>query len=285
MKPTRHSIRKDNRAISPAISTVILMAAVIAMILVAMSYANNILNTKLAQNEFGGNQQFMQTAGQQMDDIAWTIGRTQTVTYSSKYGSVGFQNSALSYTFSVHSSSGWTNQTFTTGIILYNIPTSLYSMSNIYFQRVPISANSSFLLTTSSSPVSQVFCEQKVPMTDGSNVRIVLVPTLRVLSSTIAGQSSSYLKFYLPNLQNGTSPYLTQSLTLKGQGISKNTFSRIDQIQITANYPKAANGFDSSFFKFQTRTITLNSASTPKLSANSLVELYVGNVQVSIGAT
>jgi hypothetical protein len=59
----------------------ILMAGVIVMILVAMSYASNILNLKVAQNEFDGNKQFMATTGQQLDDIAWTIGRTQTITY------------------------------------------------------------------------------------------------------------------------------------------------------------------------------------------------------------
>ena len=79
------------------------------MILVAMSYANNILSLKMAENEYSTNKQFMQTTGQQIDDIAWTVGRTQTITYSSKYGNVKFQDVALDYTFQVHTSSGWKN--------------------------------------------------------------------------------------------------------------------------------------------------------------------------------
>ena len=121
----RQSLRQNERAASPAISTVILTAAGIVMILVAMSYANNILNVKLAQNEFSMSKQFMQTTGQQIDDIAWTVGRTQTVTYSSKFGNLKFQEVALNYTFRVHSSAGWENLTLSgqTGIILYNMPT------------------------------------------------------------------------------------------------------------------------------------------------------------------
>jgi len=114
------SLRKDERAASPAISTVILTAAGIVMILIAMSYANNILSLKMAQNEFSTNKQFMQTTGQQLDDIAWTVGRTQTVSFSSRYGTVKFQDSALNYTFRVHSSAGWENMTISGGSLTNN---------------------------------------------------------------------------------------------------------------------------------------------------------------------
>ena len=43
------SFRKNKRGVSPAISTVILTAASIVMILVAMNYANSTLNTQMAQ--------------------------------------------------------------------------------------------------------------------------------------------------------------------------------------------------------------------------------------------
>ncbi len=283
MRNSHLSLRKDKRAVSPAISTVILTAAVIVMILVAMSYAKNILNMKMAENEFNTNKQFMQTTGQQIDDIAWTIGRTQTVSYSSKYGNVKFQEAALNYTFQVHTSSGWENLTLPgeTGIILYNMPVSSYSMGNNYFERVPC-VNSSFLQTGSSAPVSQVFCEEKLPMSDGSYVRIALVPTMRVLTSTVT--STSYFKFYLPDLENGTNLYRSQSVTLTGNGISKVTQSGVDQVSVSVSFPQAASlGFDSSFFNFNSTTINLNSTSTPKMPSDSVVEFYVGKVVVTIG--
>jgi FlaG/FlaF family flagellin (archaellin) len=278
------SLRRDRRAVSPAISTVVLTAAGIVMILIAMSYANNILALKMAQNEYSTNKQFMQTTAQQIDDIAWTVGRTQTVSFSNKYGNVQFQAVALNYTFRIHTSSGYENLTLSgkTGIILYNMPVGSYSLGNNFFQRLPSNLTSSFLLSGSTAPISQVLCEQKVPMKDGTYSRIALVPNMRVLTSTVT--STNYFKFYLPDLENGTNLYRSQSITLTGSGISKVTRSGVDEVRISVSFPKAATlGFDSFFFNFNSTIVTLNSSSSPKLPSNSVVEFYVGKVVVSIG--
>jgi hypothetical protein len=284
MRKSNSRLLKDKRAASPAISTVILTAAGIVMILVAMSYATNILNLKMAQNEYSTNKQFMQTTGQQIDDIAWTVGRSQTISYSCKEGNVKFQDAVLNYTFQIHTSSGWTNLTLSgkTGIILYNMPVSSYSLGDDYFERVPSNSNSSFLLSGASAPISQVLCEEKIPMSDGSYTRIALIPTMRVLASTVT--STNYFKFYLPDLENGINLYRSQSITLTGNGISKVIKSGVDQVKISVDYPNAEDlGFDSSFFNFKSSTVTLNSTSTPRMNANSVVEFYVGKVVVAIG--
>ena len=226
----------------------------------------------------------MQTTGLQIDDIAWTIGRTQTITYSSKFGCLDFQELALDYTFSVHTSSGWETLTPTgeTGIILYNIPVSSYSAGNGYFENILF--NGSFLQSGSLAPISQVFGEEKLPMNDGDFTRIVLVPTLRMLSSTITGDqqnATSYFKFYLPLLENGTNPYLSQSLTLTGDGITKMTVSGVDQVKIDLSFPNS--GFNSSFFHFNSTSITLNNTTNPQITPNSVVEFYLGQVIVTIG--
>jgi FlaG/FlaF family flagellin (archaellin) len=277
------SLRKDRRAVSPAISTVVLTAAGIVMILIAMSYSNNILGIKMAQNEYSTNKQFMQTTAQQIDDIAWTVGRTQTVSFSNKYGNVQFQAVALNYTFRIHTSSGYENLTLSgkTGIILYNMPVGSYSLGNNFFQRLPSNVTSSFLLSGSTAPISQVTCVQKVPMIDGTYNRIVLTPNMRVLTSTVT--STNYFKFYLPDLENGTNLYRSQSITLTGNGITKVTRSGVDEVRISVSFPKASLGFDSSFFNFNSTSITLNASSTPKLPSNSVVEFYVGKVVVAIG--
>jgi hypothetical protein len=278
------SLRKDKRGTSPAISTVILTGAVVVMILVAMTFANNTLRLKMAQNEYNTNKQFMQTTGQQIDDIAWTVGRTQTVTYSSNYGNVKFQEVVLDYTFQVHTiSGGWEtlNLNGETGMVLYNMPVGYYSLGSSYFERVPLDADNSFLQSDSTAPISQVICEVKTPMSDGSFNRIALIPTLRVLSSNVGSTSS--LKFYLPDLESGTNHYRSQSITLTGDGISKITKTGVDQVIITVSFPQTSLGFDSSFFNFKSTTVTLDNLSTPKLPPNSLVEFYVGKVIVALG--
>ena len=123
-------------------------------------------------------------------------------------------------------------------------------------------------------------------MSDGSFTRIALIPTMRVLTSTITSTTgtTNYFKFYLPDLENGTNLYRSQSITLTGDGISKVTAIGVDQVSISVSFPKAASlGFDSSFFNFKSNTVTLNSTSTPQMTPNSVVEFYVGKVVVAIG--
>jgi hypothetical protein len=253
------------------------------MILVAMNYANNILSTKMAENEFSSNKQFMHTTGIQMDDIAWTIGRTQTVSFSTKFGTVKFQELLLNYTFRVHTSSGWENLTVNgaTGIILFNMPVRTYSLGNNYFERVPTSADGSFLQNGSSAPASQVFCEEKLPMHDGSYIRIAVVPTIRMLESNIKTSqqtSTNYFKFYLPTLETGARLYGSQSITMTGNGITKVTRSGVDQVIINVAFPNATSlGFDSSFFNFE------NISELKQLPSGSVVEFYIGKVQVTFG--
>lgn len=277
------SLRRDKKAVSPAISTVILTSAVVVMILVAMTFANTFLDTRLAENEFSANKQFMVTTALQIDDIAWTVGRTQTVRYSSDFGNMKFQNATLSYTFEVDDGTGFkTLFTQETGIILFNIPVSSYSMGNNYFQRISTLSNGSFIQEGPSAPVSDVICVEKLPMADGSYIRIAVVPTIRILQATIGSQSDStkYVKFYLPALVNGTNRYLSQSVTLTGDGIAKFIRSGIRQVRIsvTSTLDGEAAGFNSDFFKFDqvSKTIAFS-------DVNSVVEFYIGKVLVRLG--
>ena len=259
------------------------------MILVAMSFANNFLNARMAENEFSTNKQFMLTTGLQIDDIAWTIGRTQTVRYSSKFGNINFQSVALNYLVEVNGTgtggvwqSLFPNGTGT-GMILFNIPVSTYSISNNYFERISPTSSGSFLQQGPSAPVTHVFCIEKLPMNEGNYTRIVVVPTIRMLNSTIAGAQQSttnYFKFYLPTLEAGSNPYLSQSITMTGNDITKVTRSGVNQVRINVTFPNGgsgSSGFGSDFFHFD------HISETTILPANSVVEFYVGKVIVSLG--
>jgi hypothetical protein len=247
------------------------------MILVAMSFATNMLNSKLGENEFNTNKQFMQTAAQQIDDIAWTIGRTQTVNYQNQYGQAHFEEAVLSYTFEVYhgATSSWETLPLTvqSGILLYNMPLSAYSLPANYFERIPYSANNSFLQTGSTVAVTQVFITQKVPMAAGDCLRIAVVPTVRVLDSA-SGISS---KIYVPSLISGEHDYSSSSITMTGNGINKAVEKDVTKIRVTVAFPKANLGFDASFFNFHSLS------ETKTLAKSSLAELYVGELQVRIG--
>jgi hypothetical protein len=252
------------------------------MILVAMGFANNFLDARMAENEFSTNKQFMLTTGLQIDDIAWTIGRTQTVRYSSQYGNMKFQSSALTYSFEVYNGTGWEtleDAEGLTGMILYNVPVITYSISNNYFERIIPSSNGSFLQQGASAAVSNVFCVEKLPMNEGNYTRIVAVPSIRMLNSTIEGPEgtpTNYFKFYLPVLWTGNHRYNSQSITMTGEDIIKVIRSGVTQVRISVTYNEGL-GFDSDFFQFDHDIETID------LPAGSVVEFYIGKVIVTLG--
>lgn len=264
------------------------------MVLVAMVYANNFLNVRMAENEFSTNKQFMLTTALQVDDIAWTIGRTQTVRYSSRYGSLAFQSETLRYTIEVITQSGESFVfNYTTGIILFNMPTSVYTLGSDYFERIFPSDRSDlypdhqlpFVQNGSTAAISHVCVIEKLPMSAGSFIRVAISPTIRMLNSPINQQS--YVRFYMPSLSAGNNPQLSQSVTLIGKNVTQYMRGNVTEIRISVSYPAADQGFDSDFFKFyfisEANTYVLNSSSDPPLPSNSAVEFYMGEVAVSLG--
>ncbi|MEM3700794.1 MAG: hypothetical protein QXL57_08045 [Candidatus Bathyarchaeia archaeon] len=276
-KTVRFELRKDERGVSPAISTVILTSAVVVLLLVAVVFANNFLTARMAENEFSAVKQFMQTVGLQIDDVAWIIGRTQTVRYASKYGQVNFESAALNYTVFVNGTVYFAS--YTTGILLFNMPISKYSVGNNYYESI-FPSDKSFLQVGSSAPVSYVYVVEKLPMADGDYIRVVVVPIIRVLNSTISagGGVKNYFKFYLPVLKpSETNPRLSQSVTLTGRNVSVKTMASVNSVKISVSFPKSSLGFGESFFNFDEIEETLN------VPSGSIIEFYTSEVIVSLG--
>lgn len=272
-------LRKNKKAVSPAISTVILTSAIVTLLLVTVVFANNFLSARMAENEFSAMQQFMQTIGLQIDDVAWTIGRTQTIRYTSKYGQVKFESLALSYNVQVNKGAGYVYfANYSAGILLFNMPISKYSLGNNHNQRI-FPSDRSFLQKGTSAPVSHVFIVEKIPMNDGNFIRIVSAPTIRTLNSTISsgGIVTNYFKFFLPILSSGTHPYNSQSVTLVGKFVSVKTEGNVNAVKISVSFPKSTLGFGSDFFNFSNLTEEVD------VPNGSIVEFYTSEVTVSIG--
>jgi hypothetical protein len=245
------------------------------MLLVTIVFANNFLNSRMAENEFSAIKQFMQTIGLQIDDVSWTVGRTQTMRYASKFGEVNFESLALNYTVYVDNVY---LANYTVGILLFNMPISKYSLGNGYYERIFPSSNSSFLQKGASAPVSYVYVIEKLPMNDGNYIRVVVAPSIRMLNSTISagGETKNYFKFYLPVLKQGSNPRHSQSVTLVGNSVSVKTESG-NAVKITVNFTKASLGFNEAFFKFASTEETID------IPDGSVIEFYTSEVIVSLG--
>ena len=270
---------RDEKAISPALSTIILTSAVVVMLLVTIVFANNFLNARMTENDFKSMKQFMQTVGLQIDDVAWTIGRTQTIRYASRFGHVDFEPLALKYTVYVDKGEGYVYlANYSVGILLFNVPISRYSLGDDFHERISPSSDCSFLQQGTSAPVSHVYVIEKLPMADGNFLRIVVAPSIRMLNSTIStGEDvKNYFKFYLPILSSGTHPHHSQSVTLTGSTVLASIESA-NRTKISLSFPKASLGFDEDFFSFDSVEEEVD------VPDGSIVEFYTGEVIVSLG--
>jgi len=274
----RTTRKRSNKAVSPAVSTVIITGVMVALITVALSFASNFLVIRMAESEFDSSKQFMQTLALQIDDVAWVTGRTETARYSGKYGDVTYM-SALNYTIYTTtdplpgpSSTFQKLYTSRTDIICFNMPVSHYSVGNNYFELIYPSSNNGFLFTGASAPVARIFAVEKLPMVDGSFARVVVVPAIRMLNLSLG--DTNYVRLYLPILSEGAAPKRSHTVTLSGESVSK-IGATVTGIKIEVSFPLA--GFDNFFFQFsQTEELI-------SLSGETVLELYIGKVDVALG--
>jgi hypothetical protein len=245
------------------------------MVLVAMMYSNSYLNDNLAKNEFAVNKQFMLTTSLQLDDIAWIIGRAQTIRYSSKYGVVDFQNNALNYSFEIKTNGVWT-KVFdqSTGVVTYDIITGNSLLGNDHFQNVS-STSRAINQTGPSAPIANVYAIEGGTASGQNLAHIVIVPTVRMMTSMIGTQN--YVKFYLPLLQTGSITSSYQSVTLVGDPGTKYVYAGVSAVRLNATFPAAAQGFTSAFYHFESNSVTI------PLNSDSVVDFYLGKVTVSLG--
>jgi hypothetical protein len=264
------------------------MGVTIALLLVTIVFINNRLWSNVAQSDFDSATQYMQTIGLQIDDVAWTMGRTETVQYSSSYGSVSIsQANAINYTIRV-TTQGNRNLTYfasyVSRILLFNMPSSSYSLGNGYYQQIYPQTFNNITLSGASAPVARVFAREMLnSMTDGNFARIVVTPVIRVVSSSVNSSSSNvyYLKLYLPVLEPGSAHGSAQSVTMTCNSIQASTLSQITSIEITVYYPSSTQGFNSPFFNLYSSNQTINVP--PKGYNNAILEVYSGNVETMLG--
>jgi len=278
----------DKKAISPAISTVIMTGAMIAMVSVAVVFANNFLSDRVAEGDFDASKQFMHTVGLQIDDVAWTTGRKGTILYASQYGDVEFESALLNYVVSVETNEDTYEFSNVTGALLFNLPTYRYSINNGYWENIFPNQNESLTIKGTSAPVARVFAVEKLPMADGSYIRVVVAPSVRVLFSSInSSENTYYIRMYLPVLSAGESPRLAKSITLTGESVKAHTLNGVTGINVTVTFPKegSPDNFNSEFFNFPSNFEEIDLSSIVSEYDNVVLEFYLSEVSVGFGVS
>jgi hypothetical protein len=275
------------RGMSPVVSTVIMTGAMVAILGVALVFANNLLWSRVAEGDFESSKQLMQSIGLQIDDVAWTIGRTETIRYATQYGDIEFEPDVLTYTVTVNG----VPEQYETGILMFNIPTSRYSISDDYWAKIFPETDENLTLKGTSAPVARVFAVESTPMPDGKYIRVVVAPSIRVLYSNITTgnppttTTTHYVRMYLPILNLADSPRLSQSITLTGESLNSFTRNNVDSINVTVSFLGAGSGFNSTFFRFPGDNPENFDFTEYTEYDNVVLELYVSEVAVAFGVS
>jgi hypothetical protein len=127
-KPFFSSRRKSERAASPAISMVIITAVTVVLVLVAGTYANQVLERQQAASEFDTVQNSILAFDDAVRDIAWDRGASRSVRFTTDYGWVRLFSGNKSFEITLPGET----ITITTGIVKYLMSSNYLKLGNGY---------------------------------------------------------------------------------------------------------------------------------------------------------
>ncbi len=277
--PKNAGLKGDGKAVSPAISSVILTGAAVVLILVAMNFAINLRDSKIAENEFASVRQFMQTAAIQIDDIAWVPWRTQTFRYSRSYGSMSFMPNMLNFTIYFRNASGeYRLGSYVSGVLAFNMPISRYNVYDGYFELIYPTDGSlvdCFVFSGANAPVARVYGVEK--LSTGSFVRLVLNPCIRIVEANVSGKKQ--FKLYLPILYESSSRGSNPTVTFTSTQISSNVRDATKIRVVVTTSP----AYGASFFMKSPQGPNTIIDKEIDFGGSSTVVFYLSRVEVAVG--
>ena len=271
----------NRRAVSPLISTLLIMAITMLALSVTLGYTQATLTRKNGETDFESAKSFMKNLCLQVDDVAWVRGRVDTVHFTAQYGQLEYLEDGVQYKIDFYDSFNTlvNTTTLTSDVFLYNMPVEKYYLDETYYEPLIKEGSNNLFLSGPNAPVARVFGIQSSIAGDSQFLRIALVPALRWTSYEVTGSSTThYVRVYYPDLQRGYSSDLPKSIVLTGIDVTTGIHNNISRIDVAVTFPQFEKNYDNNFFKFNEVTTSLT------LSAESQVEMYSGQVRLDYGA-
>ena len=117
----RPGIRRDKKAASPAVSMVIITAATVVLVVIASSYALQVLTRQQAEAELDTVQNSILAFDDALRDIAWDPEGSRSILFRTQYGNMLLMEDK-SYTISSSGLSDTFSYNFDTATIKYQMP-------------------------------------------------------------------------------------------------------------------------------------------------------------------
>lgn len=117
----RPNIKRDKKAVSPAVSMVIITAATVVLVVVSSFYALQVLTRQQAEAEFETVQNSILAFDDALRDIAWDIDGARSVRFTSQYGNMRLIDGAKSFSISAYGLNSTFNYEFSTAVVEYKM--------------------------------------------------------------------------------------------------------------------------------------------------------------------
>ncbi len=222
LKNTRfRSIRKNQAASSPAVSIVIITAATVVLVLVAGTYANQVLERQQAASEFDTVQNSILAFDDAVRDIAWDNGASRSIRFTTKYGDVRPISGNKTFEITTSEFSGF--PTITTSVVKYSILSNYLTIGTGYSSY--ILGDESPVVSSLTDSLGQALVKQEKGFaTIGFNYRVRVYregPSVVVDSKSINYVNIMVIRL---NCNNSSVGYDDFELVAKNVGLSTTSY-------------------------------------------------------------
>ena len=275
------------------VSTIIITSTLVVLVFAAVAVAQQVLKSYWPQNDLMVGREFMVQVSNSLDNVAWNPGRSEPVPYTTHVGHIIFFPNTITYNITLTYINNNTKSFFyTSGIFLYRLPLHYYTMSDGYFERLPVNiTDPSYRNDTEprdlpvgvgpNATANRVFLVKESTGTETNYIIFAVVPRFRLINSTITlvNKTTVYYRLYIANLTLGTVAATQRAITLQGTGLEITPYNGVKNMTVEVDFPRISQGFYNVFFHFS-KTLQVD---IPFPSNGVVVEVYIGEVTLSYG--
>jgi len=205
----------NTKAVSPAISTVIITAATIVLVLVASNYAYQTLERNEGLAEFGVAKKAMLAFDDAVKSIAWKTNSSRSVRFVASYGALELLPNALNVTVLVQVGADCRFFTFQTGLIRYYTSVNYVTYGGNYKEYI---LGDEKPVVSSTQSAGQIAIEQQSRWV---NVTLEYrVCAMKTFEGEVRGENLTYIDIYIIKIDVSRRSSLTGELDLKARCVN-----------------------------------------------------------------
>ncbi len=215
------SLLRQNKAVSHAISALIITAVTASLVMVVATYAYYILEQQRGGAEFEVAKKSILAFDDALQDAAWKLNASRAARFKIAFGNLLLISDAMNLTVTATiDSSNYTLASISTGIIKYSISTRYITFGANYTYYVL--GDSDLVVTESTESLSRVFIEQ-----ESSSANIILNYRTRAMRTSylnVNGTWVNYVSVWLIKVVTSSTSHINDfDLKAKSLSIQTNT--------------------------------------------------------------